>query len=293
MKGFLSLSPGVCCLVSMLPRACLPLLLIAAHIIGAQAQSGRILSLTFEGNKIINTNRLRSEMRSCREGGVFQPDALNNDLDSLRRIYQDEGFMQAKVGPPSVASQGVPGKEPSVAITIPVFEGPLFTTGEVKVLNAHAFDPHTLMMMCPLQTGQPFSRQKITDWLEKIIDGYHTMGYLRFNANIKENLNEKRRVVDCILECQEGNTFKVRKIIVEGDETVDRSDFRRHLLVGEGGLFNPEMVFLSLQFLNQMGKYKPISESDVEVRIDDATSSVEIVYRVTSAKKPPPGKGSS
>jgi VWFA-related protein len=65
----------------------------------------------------------------------------------------------------------------------------------------------------------------------------------------------------------------------------DQPSFRRRLLLGEGGVFNPEMIGLSVYFINQMEVYKPISGSDVEVKIDDAKSTVDLVIRLVPRKK--------
>jgi outer membrane protein assembly factor BamA len=139
--------------------------------------------------------------------------------------------------------------------------------------------------MCPLSTGQAYSRQKIAEWQDKIEDGYRTMGYIRFQATVHEDVHELQKVVDCTLECKEGNAYSVGKISVVGDELINSLDFKRHLLVSEGGLFNPEMVPLSIQFLNRMKVYRPISDSDVEIKIDDQKSTVDLVFHLALLRK--------
>ncbi len=216
---------------------------------------------------------------------MYQLDALNQDLAALSGLYQDEGYVRATVGPPLVTFQDVPGKGKVAVIKVPISEGPLFSVGEISVKDARAFRPETLLRMCPLKTGQPYSRKKLSEWVDKIEDGYHTMGYIRFTAGFKEEVHELRRVIDCTLECKEGNAYSVGKIVIEGDDSIDRSDLKRHLLLGEGGLYNPEMINLSILFLNQMGKYRPISDKDIDVKIDDAKSTVDIILRIAMRQK--------
>ncbi len=136
--------------------------------------------------------------------------------------------------------------------------------------------------MVPMRTGQPYSRGKMAEWRDKILDSYQSMGYIRARAELREDVREVRRVVDCVLECTEGEAYRVRSIIVEGEPSINRPDFKRHLLVGEGGVYNPEMLVLSLHFLNQMRVFNPISQSDVDVRIDDAAHAVDLVFRVVA-----------
>ena len=221
-----------------------------------------------------------------REGGWYQPDTLGMELQNLASFYRDEGYLRAKVGPPSVVFQTDPVKGRTAAIRVPISEGPLFSVGRIAVKNVQAFSPATLMQMCPLGTGQAYSRKKIAEWKDKIKDGYHTMGYIRFEATVREEIHELQKVVDCTLECREGTAYSVGKITVVGDESINRVDFKRRLLVGEGGLYNPELVDLSIQFLNQMNIYRPISDSDIEIKIDDAKSTVDLIFHLALLRKP-------
>ncbi len=262
--------------------------LVAAFVLlslSAQAQYVRILSLGFEGNRNIDSGRLRNLLRYSREGGSYNADMLARELQYIERYYQDQGFLRAKVGPPSVDLHSDSTGSRVASIRVPVVEGSLYKAGRLAVKNVQAFTPATLMQMCPLTEGQHYSRQKIAEWQSKIEDGYRTLGYIRFQAAVHEDIHELSKVVDCTLECREGNAYSVGKITVVGDESINTLDFKRHLLVSEGGLFNPEMVPLSLQFLNQMRMYRPISDSDVEIRIDDEKSLVDLTFHVSLLRK--------
>lgn len=252
----------------------------------AQTQPAPILSLTFEGNKIVDSARLRAQLRMSRDGGWYRPETLNMELRNLENYYQDEGFLSAKVGAPYVELRAVPGKGQAAVIRVPISEGPRYVLGELIVKNAQVFRTATLLQMSPLRSGQPYSRQKIRDWREKIEDSYHTLGHIRFDATVKEDIHEFRRVVDCTLELKEGNAYRVGKIAVVGDNSIDPAQFRKLLLLGQGSAFNPENLSLSIQFLNTLRTYRPITDSDVDIHIDDAKSTVDLTFRVTSLRKP-------
>ncbi len=268
----------------MLRNLSLSLLLAGLLCATVQAQSVTVVSITFEGNRAIDAARLKSYLRFCREGGLFQPAALEEDIRRLGTYYEDMGFLHAKVGPASVRTETITGRQ-GAAIRIPIAEGPQFVLGEVSIRNAKMLKPPTLLQMSPLRAGQPYSRGKMAEWRDKIVESYQSMGYIRFKAELREDVREVRRVVDCVLECTEGGAYRVRSIAVEGEPSIDRADFKRHLLVGEGGVYNPEMLVLSLHFINQMGVFNPISQSDVDVRIDDAARAVDLLFRVVPLKK--------
>ena len=258
---------------------------LAGHLF-AQTVSIPIASLVFEGNQALDTARLKSWLRISREGGWYHPETLTLELQNLERYCQDEGFLHARIGPPLVDLQAVPGKGQVAFIRIPVSEGSRFTVGEIAVTNAQALSPATLLLMAPLRTGQPYSRGKAHEWKEKIEEAYRSLGYLRFESRLLEHVHELRHVVDCVLECKEGNPYRVGRILVVGDESIDRVQFKKRLLVGEGSPYSPEMLSLSIQILNGMRIYRPIAERDIEVKIDDARSTVDLVLHVESLRKP-------
>jgi outer membrane protein insertion porin family len=267
------------------------LLLASAVLLDAaagQSQSATVLSITFEGNKTIEAAKLKANMRFCREGAVFQPGALDEDVRRIGALYDRGGYLRAKVGPASVRMETVPGRGQGAFIRIPVEEGPQFLLGEVSIRNAQVLKSASLLQMLPIRTGQPYSREQMSQWRDKILESYQSMGYIRAQAEFREEVRDVRRVVDCTLECKEGNPYRVRSITVEGDPSINRADFKRHLLVGEGSVYNPEMLSYSLHFLNEMRVFNPISQADVDVKIDDTASVVDLAFRVSLLKKAAP-----
>ena len=251
----------------------------------ALAQSVPILSLTFEGNKAIDTSRLKAQLRTSRDGGWYRPQNLSLELQQLATFYQEEGFLKAEIGDPSVELREVPGKGQSAVIRVRISEGPRYMLGELVIKNAQALKPASTINMSPMRTGEPYSRSKLAAWRGKIAEAYQSMGYVRAETSIKEDIHDFRRVVDCTLECKEGSLYKVGNINVTGDDTINPLEFRKRLLLGKGSSYNPEMLFLSLQFINSLRLYRPLSESDVTIQIDDATTTVDLTFRVVSLRK--------
>jgi hypothetical protein len=83
----------------------------------------------------------------------------------------------------------------------------------------------------------------------------------------------------------EGKLYSVGRIALVGDESIDPLQFKRQLLLGEGGVFNPEMLDATIRFLNQMRVYRPVSSFDVEIRIDDAKGTVDLTWRLFLIKR--------
>lgn len=265
--------------------------IVAALAGSAYAQAIPIVSLAFEGNRAVDATMLKAQLRITREGGWYNASHLQAELQGLEAFLQDQGFLRAKVGPPRIEKRAVPGKGEAAVIRIPIVEGTRYVLGELQIQNVQVVRPSSLLQMSPIRPGQPYSRGRLAEWRAKIDEMYHSMGYIRAETTLKEEVRDARGIVDCILECKEGSAYRIGKIDVTGDASLNRSEFKRLILLGEGSTYNPEMLILSVQFLNTLRTYRPISESDVEVKIDDATHTVNITFKVTPLQKPATSTG--
>jgi outer membrane protein insertion porin family len=244
----------------------------------------RIASIGFDGHRAINAARLKNCLRISIEEGSYTAADLEADLQNVRDLYHDEGFLRAQVGPPRVEIESS-GDKTTAVIRIPVSEGSPYILKTLTIKNLHILPSNTFMQMSPLAVGKPFSRIKAAQWQAKINDAYHAIGYLNFRCTANENLNDKSNVVDFVLDCAEGSPYSIAKINIVGDTSINPSDFKKRLLVSEGGLFNPEMLSYSIQFVNEMHLYRPISNSDVEIRIDAKTCTVDIIWHLALLRK--------
>jgi outer membrane protein insertion porin family len=252
------------------------------------AQPVPISSIEFQGNESIDAVHLKARLHVSREGNWYSPEALKLELQEVEKLYQDSGFLKARVGPPRIEYRKSEGRGPGVAILIPVEEGPMYRLGRLSIEGADVSDPETFIQMSPLRAGQTYSRRLVSEWLDKIKLSYNEIGYIRFDAQVREQPHESERTVDCVLEFTEGSPYRVGRITVTSD-AVDPVEFRKQLLVGEGGLYNPEMLAYTIQYLNLRRIYRPFGPSDVEVRIDDTAHKVDLVFHVVPLRKPSSG----
>jgi len=264
----------------------LPILLSVLPAQAIQAQSTTILSIVFEGNKAIGSNILQSRLRHSRPGMVYEPEILRFELLAIERFYEDEGFLRTAIGPPVVDVSEAPGTGKAVSVRIPISEGPRYTLNRLEIRNASALSPQTLRQMCPIRNGQPYGRRKVRAWVDKIMSAYHELGYLRAETKLREDIDDITQSVHCVLDCSEGAVYRVRKVTITNLGGREAQEFRRRLLVGEGLVYNPEMLVMSLQLLNSLGIYRPMSEENVKVTIDDDARSVDLIFSPLPLLKP-------
>ena len=244
----------------------------------------RIGSIVIEGNRAITAREIKLLLRMSQQGSVYIPENLQADLRQVEKTYRDLGFLKVQLETPVVdVRSAADGKIATIRIV--VREGTRYTTGKVSVNDTKALAPATLLQLSPMQKGQPYSPVKAEQWQSKVEDSYREMGYMRARCPVRETVNEAVNTIDCTMECVEGKLYTVGKITVAGDGAVNPVEFKRRLLFSEGGIFNAEMLLLSVQFINQARFYKPISSSDVEIRIDDDKGTVDLSLRVVSRER--------
>ena len=253
--------------------------LCIAPLCAVQNPPMRIESIQFEGNLSISTQQLRLAMRHSREGSQYTPETLSSDLRLVEKSYRDEGFLKVQLEVPDVRVQ-VAGEEKSVTIRIVVKEGPRYTTGKVAAKETKAIAVETLMQICPLQKDKPYSPDKASQWQAKVEDSFRSLGYVQARCPVRDAVNELSKTVDCTMECVEGKIYTVGKIDIVGSGGVNPLNVKKRLFFSEGGIFNPEMLSLTIQYLNQSHMYEPISSSDVDIKIDDEKGIVDVSLRM-------------
>ncbi len=237
-----------------------------------------LLSIDFEGNRQVDSTRLRSLLRFLHEGTTYRPEAMQSELQSIESFYQDEGFLRAAVGTPLVEFPEMPGKGRVAVVRVRVFEGPRYALANLQIRNVTALSPGTLLQMSPVRIGGPYSRRKLSEWTQKVMEAYHALGYLRADVRLQESVDDLKYEVHCVLECSEGPVYRVQQIDVVGLDAAARGDFMRRILVGVDMPYNPEMLTLSLQLLNSMGIYRPMGLGSVKVTIDDDARTVRLEF---------------
>lgn len=251
----------------------------------APAQNVIIHSISFEGNSNLKSTELKSQLRMSREGSPYQAQWLRFELENLENYYQEKGYLKAEIGLPEVTMRTVGGVGKTVMIRVKVTEGSLYSMGKVDIENARVLPKSTLLQMVPLNEGQPYSRSKMRRWIEMITDNYRSMGHLRFEAEMREAADDSRRVVDISLEFQEGAAYRVGRILVADQEPLSMAEFKKQLLIAEGSVFDPQMLYHTIQFLNGKRLYEKLSREDVEIRIDDDQKTVDLIFNIAPLKK--------
>ena len=235
-----------------------------------------IRHVEFLGNVIFSDDTLAKALKANRAQGIlslvtgrgtFSEQKFEEDAQSIADFYRDRGYIHARVGQPvlRVLDDSRDGKTRWVQLRIEVVEGQRYRLGEVTfegnaVVNAEALRP-----LFEASAGEFYSQERFRKGLERARELYGAGGYFEFTAfpDLKPRGNEA--VVDVTLRVTEGKQYFVNRIEITGNTQTRDHVIRREMGLLEGGVFNTEVLKYSIRRINQLGYFKPLEETSVNV----------------------------
>jgi outer membrane protein insertion porin family len=152
--------------------------------------------------------------------GSFSPQLMTHDVDSIKALYQSNGFSSVKVTPQIVDrgdSPQNPRRESHLKITYVIDEGMQQRIGKYEITGA---SPDQLSQFKPslnLQVNQPYSSVNLNQDRDLVITYYLSHGYGDARIEITQETEPAHPgLVDVTMKVTEGPRFFVRQVIVSG-----------------------------------------------------------------------------
>src|SRR3989454_6500602 len=101
------------------------------------------------------------------DSGIYKKDELANDVERLRQVYLDEGYLNVQVGTPTVELS--PDKQ-WFTVRFPVVEGPQFTYSKISYQGQTIFSEAELRTGSKLTPGGVVKMAEIRDDLTRVTD---------------------------------------------------------------------------------------------------------------------------
>jgi len=243
-------------------------------------QKVRIKSIAFDGQEHFSDWRLRWGLKKTREtwpfsfltsGNVFAEEKFSEDLEKLRELYLNQGFVDVSFGTPEKrfqegSSRFLFWKRPRrwLYLTIPVSEGRQYRVGNLEVEGATVFKPEVVKSFFKLAPGEVYDESRIIKGLEKLRELYGTGGYVQFTGFPVKRPRTTEDVVDVTINLQEDKQYFVNRIEFDGNSTTRDKVIRREVWLNEQEVMNTEMLKLSIRRINQLGYFRPIEQPDIK-----------------------------
>lgn len=227
---------------------------------------GAVSRIHFEGNAHISDYKLRKQMKTktktiisfLDKSGRLEEAQLNQDLDSVREYYQNQGYVDVEIK--DVRRERSGGR---MTLVIPVVEGTKYHVGKVSVKGTKATSAEKVRMVIKTKEGAVYSPKEIRDDAKKIADAYGGGGYVDLVVQPAGTPSGPGRI-DVLFSIEEGNRAFVQRVNIVGNARTKDKVIRREVLVTPGDVYSTTRVETSKKRLENLGYF-----SHVETYPDD------------------------
>ena len=139
----------------------------------------KLIGIEITGNKYFDAELLRSRLQifggAFASRGRFSRRLVESDAQSMRSLYQANGFLDAKVE--QQIEDDYKGKEDDLFIHFKVQEGKQTRVASLSIDGIHAFKEEELLGVIGSTTGQPYSDFGVTTDRDNILALYFNEGF--------------------------------------------------------------------------------------------------------------------
>lgn len=257
----------------------------SAAFVKIKVDEGRrasVKKIVFTGNEHVASRDLLKVMKQRRvnwlswitHAGTYDPDILQDDIESVRRVFLDKGYFDVGVGQPVIEPHGRKG----LKVTIPVEERSPYRIGRVNLDGVSLFPQRDVEQGISIRPGEAASLAGIEKSVDGVRDFYGSRGYIRTAVKYDLDTDPETLTADLKLKVVEGRLARIRNINIMGNSQTKDKVIRRELAVYPGEIFNEVKVRTSerrLRNLNYFSYVNSVPEETGQPDMYDLTFDVE------------------
>ncbi len=247
----------------------------------------KLADIIITGNKAISSDEIKKHLKNQEhwlfsflgKSGTLRTDELKDDLETIRNLYYNIGYIQVQVDEP-VISQKIEVKHTHVwdeekklfvsgpsttvlvsnelAVTIPIKEGDQFTVGSLAFKGNSMLSDNDLSKEVKLKAGDIFSRDVLRQDVNRIMDRYD--GLARPFASVVPlfNIDPAKKTVAVTIDIQEGGEVRIGRINITGNSKTRDKVIRREMRLDEGDIYSKKALKRSYDRINNLNFFETV-----------------------------------
>jgi outer membrane protein insertion porin family len=224
----------------------------------------KVRKITFIGNNKLKDSYLKGRLATQEAGfftgmsgsGSFKQEAFERDIQILKYMYWNLGYVQVKVDRPLVTV--TPDKK-SIYITYHIEEGDQYYVGEVDFAGDLLFQKSELLASVKIKDNEIFAVDVMQKDIADLQAKYGDLGYAFANVIPRYAFHEKDKKVDLVFEFEKGNKVYFGSFTVVGNSKTRDKVVRRELKIREGELYNETRKRQSQENIQRLGFFDEVN----------------------------------
>ncbi len=213
----------------------------------------KLSKLSVTGNKKIKTKKIKESL-TLFEGRLVTPEAIKNNIEKIKSLYSDKGFLMVDVDIKQTPIEGSPGQ---VDVTMNISEG-----GKVKIEaitfqgNKHFSAGKLRHQMSTKEKsffrGGNFSREKYVEDKDKIIAFYKNQGFIDAvvtGDSLWYNSDKTRMFIH--LNLKEGSRYYFGNVTWDGNKILSDQRIKKTIQFDPGKIYNQKKYDESIAKLHE------------------------------------------
>ncbi len=243
----------------------------------------KITKIFFEGNKTYTESKLQKLIETSEKGifsfitssGELKTDELEQDSGRIAAFYQNNGFIDARVGEPIVEY-----REKGIQVTFKIVEGERYKVGNVDIIGDMVVPKELLIPRLQIRAEPYFSRERLRNDVLVLTDAVADEGYAY--ADVVPQIHEDREtlVVDVVYAVDKGQQVYFEKIIISGNTKTRDKVIRRELRVHEQELFSGRRMKAGIGSLYRLDFFE-----DIKVDTPKGSTEDKMVLKIDVVEK--------
>jgi outer membrane protein insertion porin family len=254
-----------------------------------EGEQAYIKTIVFEGRNVFKKKELSKYMANQEyswpwsifsDKGILRQDELPNDIERIKEVYMNKGYLDIKVGLPRI---DLDEKKEWFSLVFPVIEGEPYIISEILYKGNTIFSENELREGLPVQAGDVFQRAKIREEITRVTDLYGSRGYAFTEVSPVVDPDPATRSARISFVVEEGEMVRIKDIRITGNSKTRDNVIRRELRVDERDMIDSPAIKRSFQRLNNLNFFETVEILPKQTAPGEVDLDVKVKEKATGA----------
>src|SRR6202158_1453597 len=185
-------------------------------------------------------------------------------FEEIRPVYQQKGYLRAKLGPPEVRLTGNPNQKlPSqIPVFVPIATGPVYHWKGIEWKGNTLISSITLTSFIGLKPGDVADGMTIERGWQRVSEEYGRRGYLECKVDPAPSYDDAEHTVSYTVTIQEGAAFRFHSLLISGMSLAGERLIQQAWTMKPGDVFDKKVFE---QFLTNLESHRQLIFKELPV----------------------------